>query len=53
LFLVHHRVNTLEDLSRVPPDCGVEIDIRDYDGHLRLTHEPFAAGDRLDDFLAE
>jgi hypothetical protein len=51
MVLVHHRVNTLEHLRRVPRSCGVEIDVRDYDGDLRLTHEPFAAGDRLSDFL--
>ena len=51
MVIVHHRVNTLEQLHQVAPECGVEIDIRDYDGDLRLTHEPFATGDRLDDFL--
>lgn len=52
MVIVHHRVNTLDHLARVAPECGVEIDIRDYEGDLRLTHEPFATGDRLDDFLA-
>ncbi len=52
MLLIEHRVNTLEHLRRVPPDRGVEIDVRDYDGDLRLVHDPLQSGERLTDWLA-
>lgn len=53
MLLIEHRVNTLEHLHRVPPERGIEIDIRDYRGELRLAHDPFKAGERLEALLAE
>ena len=51
MLIIDHRVNTAEHLARVKPAYGIEIDIRDYDGDLRLVHDPFLSGERLDDFL--
>jgi len=53
MLVIHHRINSVQALRRVPPECGVELDVRDYDGDLRLTHEPFTTGERLEDYLAE
>lgn len=52
MLLVEHRVNTLEHLRRVPSDRGIEIDVRDHDGDLRMVHDPFLGGERLEDLLA-
>jgi hypothetical protein len=52
VLLIEHRVNTLEHLLRTPPGRGIEVDIRDYDGDLRLVHDPLQAGERLEDMLA-
>jgi hypothetical protein len=52
MLLIEHRVNTLEHLRRVPPERGIEVDIRDYDGELRLAHDPLQSGERLEDLLA-
>jgi len=51
LLVIEHRINTVEQLKKVPKHRGVEIDIRDYNGDLRLTHNPFSSGERLEDFL--
>ncbi|MCC7362644.1 MAG: hypothetical protein IT317_24400 [Anaerolineales bacterium] len=51
-LLVEHRVNTLAHLRRVPPSRGVEVDVRDYAGDLRLVHDPLQSGERLSDWLA-
>jgi len=51
MLIIDHRVNTIEDLKKVAPDRGVEIDIRDYDGDLVLTHEPLTKGDSLEEYL--
>ncbi|HXE63509.1 MAG TPA: hypothetical protein VN519_08200 [Bryobacteraceae bacterium] len=47
-----HRVNTAAHLASVPPCYGVEVDVRDYDGCLRLAHDPFIKGEDLNEFLA-
>lgn len=52
MLLIEHRVNTLERLLRVPTERGIEVDIRDYDGDLRLVHDPLLSGERLEDLLA-
>jgi hypothetical protein len=51
MLLIEHRANTIEHLKRVPPERGVEIDLRDYDGELRLVHDPLQTGERLTDWL--
>lgn len=51
MLLIDHRVNTAEHLARTPRDCGVEIDLRDYDGDLRLVHDPFLGGERFSDWV--
>lgn len=51
MLLIEHRVNTVEKLLTVPIDRGIEVDIRDYDGALRLAHDPFISGERLEDLL--
>ncbi len=51
MLVISHRVNTLQDLAGVPIDCGVEVDVRDYDGRLRLTHDAFVPGEDLEPFL--
>lgn len=53
LIIIEHRINTIDQLRRVPPEHGIEVDIRDYDGELRLVHDPFLGGERLADLLAE
>jgi len=51
LQIFSHRVNTAADLALVPSRYGVEVDVRDYDGRLRLAHDPFIRGEDFDEFL--
>jgi hypothetical protein len=53
LQIFSHRVNTAAGLASVSPCYGIEIDVRDYDGRLRLAHDPFIKGEDLDEFLAD
>lgn len=46
-----HRVNTIDALSKIDPGYGVEIDLRDSQGGLILSHDPFSEGALFDDFL--
>lgn len=52
MLLIEHRVNSMAHLQRIPPERGIEVDVRDYNGDLRLEHDPFLGGERLEDLLA-
>lgn len=48
---IAHRINTIDELLKVPKNYGVEIDIRDFGKKLILNHDPFEDGDTLEDYL--
>lgn len=51
---IAHRVNTLEDLRRLPTEYGVELDLRDsLDGSVYISHNPFEPGENFEDYLKE
>ncbi len=52
MLTVAHRVNTVAALQAVPPECGVEIDLRDRADRLILAHDPFSDGEDFADWLA-
>ena len=35
-----HRVNHVDELQKIPTNCGVEVDIRCSDNKLVLSHDP-------------
>lgn len=47
--IIIHRVNTINSLKTVPPQYGVEIDVRGEGGKLWLNHEPLLPGGRYDE----
>ncbi len=54
VLVIRHRVNTIEGLKKVPPQYGVEIDIRGYGKKLYLTHDPLDETkmyDELEEYL--
>jgi len=57
MIFIYHRVNTLEELSKVPFDSGAEIDIRYHNDDLILHHDPFGHHEKrpelLKNFLTE
>ena len=50
---IQHRVNMIEELKNVPPERGVEIDLRDRGERLILQHDPFGDGEDFAAFLRE
>lgn len=46
-MIIRHRINSSEELSRVPSNHGVEIDLRLFEGEIILAHEPFTPGEEL------
>jgi len=51
MIIIAHRVNKIEDLKKIPPEYGVEIDVRCKGEQLILNHEPHQEGDNLIDYL--
>ena len=43
---IAHRVNTIEELRKLPTEYGVELDLRDdLNGRIYISHNPFEAGE--------
>ena len=48
---IAHRINTLEELKKLPIEFGVELDLRDFGDRLILQHDPFTDGEDFEDYL--
>ena len=53
MLKIIHRVNTISALKNIPPQYGVEVDIRADGGKLILQHEPFVDGEDFASYLKE
>ncbi|ACA86278.1 phosphatidylinositol-specific phospholipase C/glycerophosphodiester phosphodiesterase family protein [Shewanella woodyi] len=53
MIIVKHRINTRTILATTPHNQGVEIDIRTIGNRLILQHDPFTAGEALEQWLQE
>ncbi|MEI8012252.1 MAG: WecB/TagA/CpsF family glycosyltransferase [Candidatus Omnitrophota bacterium] len=51
MIYIAHRINTIEALAHVPPEFGVELDLRDRGDRLILQHDPFKEGEDFEEFL--
>ncbi len=51
MIKISHRVNTIKQLKATPKELGIEIDIRDNNKKLIVTHDPFKKGEDLKKFL--
>lgn len=49
---IAHRINTVEELRKLPTEYGVELDLRDnLDGRIYIQHNPFEEGEDFEDYL--
>jgi hypothetical protein len=48
---IAHRINTIQELKKVPKKYGVEIDLRDYRDRVILQHDPFQDGEDFEEYL--
>ncbi|MFT0893007.1 hypothetical protein [Pseudochelatococcus sp. G4_1912] len=54
MIVIHHRRNTLAELSETLPQHGAEIDLRNHGNDILVTHDPFITDAvRLQDWLAQ
>ncbi len=50
--LIAHRINTQEELAKVPEEYGVELDLRDdLNGRIYIQHNPFEPGEDFEEYL--
>lgn len=48
---IAHRINTIEELDKLPVEYGVELDLRDYGKDLIIAHNPFEGGESFEEYL--
>jgi hypothetical protein len=41
MIYINHRINTIEELMKVPEQNGIELDVRYHENELILHHDPF------------
>lgn len=51
MIVVSHRINTVEQLRRVPPAFGVELDLRDGERGIIVQHDPFRPGEDFSEYM--
>lgn len=52
--LIAHRINTIEELLKLPKEYGAEVDLRDgLDGRIYMQHDPFKNGEDFENFLSK
>lgn len=51
--LIAHRINTVEALRRLPSQYGVEVDLRDWENEIVLSHDPFERGENFEHYLQQ
>jgi hypothetical protein len=50
---IAHRINSLDELRKLPHKLGLEFDIRDsHNGNLRIVHDPFIDGEDFKRFIS-
>ncbi|MFC1894366.1 hypothetical protein ACFLYH_00270 [Candidatus Dependentiae bacterium] len=51
MIFVVHRINSVQELKKIPKHFGVEIDLRDKNKKLILQHDPFKDGEDFEEYL--
>jgi len=48
---IAHRINTIEQLNKLPRELGAEIDLRDSGNKIILQHDPFKSGEDFEEYI--
>lgn len=48
---IAHRINTIDELNKLPVEYGVELDLRDCGKELIIAHNPFEGGESFEEYL--
>jgi hypothetical protein len=50
-LFIAHRINTSDALNSIPSNFGVELDLRDRDDTIIISHDPFSSGESFENYL--
>jgi len=50
-MFIAHRINTIEELQQIPTEYGIEIDLRDSNNKIIVTHDPFTNGIEFEEYI--
>lgn len=50
-MFICHRINTINQLLKIPKEYGIEIDLRDMDDKIIIQHDPFKSGELFEKYL--
>ena len=50
-LLIAHRINSSKELAQIPKESGIEVDLRDSEKGLILSHDPFSDGELFENFI--
>jgi len=48
---IAHRINTIEELKKIPKNYGIELDLRDFGDRIVIEHDPFKEGEDFEEYL--
>lgn len=51
MIKIIHRVNTIHELSKIDKNSGVEIDLRNYENRIILSHDPGKNGEDFGQYI--
>jgi len=51
LRFYRHRVNSIAELDEIPPEHGIEFDLRSDGDDVIVTHDPFTRGPTIEEFF--
>jgi hypothetical protein len=55
MLFIAHRINSIEELKKIPTSWGVEIDLRDLGDQIIINHDPFVSANtavKFEDWLS-
>ena len=52
-MIIHHRINTLEQLLSLKQTDAIEFDVRDFGTQLVVQHDPFLGGLDFEEFITK
>lgn len=53
LHFICHRINTTNELNKIDPQFGIELDVRDKYNGIEIAHDPFVKGELFENYVKE
>ena len=50
-MFIAHRINTIHELNNIPNKYGIEIDLRDSNNKIIVSHDPYTDGIEFEEYI--